>query len=151
MENLGIQGKVTIITGASSGIGRATALSFARERAKLLLVSRNKSNLTEIAKEVENIGAEAAVFAADITKEVQIKKIINYALERFDGIDIIINSAGIIATGTIETTTLEDWDYMMNINLRSIFLLTQLALPSLIERKGNIVNVSIVTGIRAFP
>jgi NAD(P)-dependent dehydrogenase (short-subunit alcohol dehydrogenase family) len=72
-------------------------------------------------------------------------------MDRFGGIDILVNAAGIIASGTIENTLLADWDYMMDINLRSVFHLMQLALPSLIEREGNIVTVSSVTGLRAFP
>jgi NAD(P)-dependent dehydrogenase (short-subunit alcohol dehydrogenase family) len=72
-------------------------------------------------------------------------------LSDFGGIDVLVNAAGIIANGTIENTSLADYDLMMNINVRSLFQLTQLALPSIIERKGNIVNVSSVTGLRAFP
>ena len=71
--------------------------------------------------------------------------------KRFGGIDVLVNTAGIIGNGTIENTTLEQWDTMMDVNLRSIFRLTQLALPSIIDRKGNIVNLSSVTGIRSFP
>ncbi len=151
MEGFNIKEKVTIITGASSGIGKATAFCFAREKAKLMLVSRNEQALKEIANSARQIGAEVEIFPADITDEQQVKECIDKTIETFGGIDIMVNSAGIIASGTIENTTLAEWDYMMNINLRSIFLLTQLALPSLIERKGNIVNVSSVTGIRAFP
>ncbi len=151
MEGFDIKGKVTLITGASSGIGQATAFCFSREKAKLMLVSRNEKALKDIAKSVHQIGTEVEVFPADITDEQQVKKSIDKTLETYGGIDIMVNSAGIIASGTIENTTLSDWDYMMNINLRSILLLTQLGLPSLIERKGNIVNVSSVTGLRAFP
>ena len=151
MEGFDIKDKVALITGASSGIGKATAFCFAREKAKLMLVSRNEQALKEIANSARQIGAEVEIFPADITDKQQVKECIDKTMETFGGIDIMVNSAGIIASGTIENTTLAEWDYMMNINLRSIFLLTQLALPSLIERKGNIVNVSSVTGIRAFP
>ena len=151
MEGFDIKDKVALITGASSGIGKATAFCFAREKAKLMLVSRNEQALKEIANSARQIGAEVEIFPADITDEQQVKECIDKTMETFGGIDIMVNSAGIIASGTIENTTPAEWDYMMNINLRSIFLLTQLALPSLIERKGNIVNVSSVTGIRAFP
>jgi len=151
MRDFDIKDKVAIITGASSGIGKATAFSFAREKARLMLVSRNEGALKEIAESARQLGAEVEISPADITEESQIKSCIDKTIETFGGIDIMINSAGIIASGTIENTSLVDWDYMMNINLRSIFLLTQLALPSLIERKGNIVNVSSVTGLRAFP
>jgi len=151
MENFDIKDKIALITGASSGIGKATAFCFAKEKAKLMLVARNKNALQEMANSARSLGAKVEIFPADITVEDQVKQCIDTTLKIYSGIDIIVNSAGIIANGTIENTTLEDWDYMMNINLRSIFLLTQLALPALIERKGNIVNVSSVTGLRAFP
>ena len=73
------------------------------------------------------------------------------AIGAFGGIDVLVNAAGHISTGTIENTSLEAWDDMMNINVRAAFQLMQKALPSLIERRGNIVNVSSVTGLRAFP
>ena len=151
MEGFDIEGKVTLITGASSGIGKATAFCFAREKAKLMLVSRSEPVLNDIATSIRNWGTAVEIFSADITDEQQVKKCIDKTIQTYGGIDIMVNSAGIIASGTIENTSLVDWDYMMNINLRSIFLLTQLALPSLIERKGTVVNVSSVTGLRAFP
>lgn len=151
MEGFDIKNKVAIITGASSGIGKATAFCFAREKAQLMLVARNEQALKDIATSIRQTGTAVEIFPTDITDEQQVKECIDKTLETYRGIDIIVNSAGIIASGTIENTTPTDWDYMMNINLRSIFLLTQLALPSLIERKGNIVNVSSVTGLRAFP
>jgi NAD(P)-dependent dehydrogenase (short-subunit alcohol dehydrogenase family) len=151
MEGFDIKDKIALITGASSGIGKATAFCFAREQAKLMLVSRHESSLHDIANSIRETAAIVKIFPADITDQQQVRQCIDKTLETFGGIDIMVNSAGIIASGTIENTTLAGWDYMMNINLRSIFLLTQLALPSLIERKGNIVNVSSVTGLRAFP
>ncbi len=151
MEGFDINDKVTLITGASSGIGKAVVHCFAREKAKLMLVARNRKALQEVANSTREFGTEVAIFPADITNEEHVKQCVDATIKKYGGFDIMVNSAGIIANGTIENTTLEDWDYMMNINLRSIFLLTQLALPSLIERKGNIVNVSSVTGLRAFP
>lgn len=151
MEGFDIQGKVALITGATSGIGKATALCFAREKARLMLVSRNEKLLNYVASLVGELGTTVAIFPADITDEAQVRQCIDSTLKSYGGIDILVNNAGIIASGTIENTRLEDWDYMMNVNLRSIFLLVQLSLPSLIKRKGNIVNVSSVTGLRAFP
>ncbi|MFZ5518618.1 MAG: glucose 1-dehydrogenase [Candidatus Zhuqueibacterota bacterium] len=151
MKEFGIQGKVAIVTGATSGIGKATAFSFAREGARLALVARNVSALKDVASSIRELGAQVEIFPTDVTKEDQVERCLNGVVSHFGGVDILINSAGIIANGTIENTRLADWDYMMNINLRSIFQLTQLALPYLIERKGNVVNVSSVTGLRAFP
>ena len=86
-----------------------------------------------------------------MTKEKDRQKLINAALENFAGIDILVNAAGIIANGTIENTTESQWDEMFDINLKSTFRMIQLAMPHLIKQKGNVVNVSSVTGIRAFP
>lgn len=146
-----MEGIVTLITGASSGIGRASALKFASEGAKVVLVARSEEKLIEVLQKIETMGGEAKVIPADVTKEAEIEIIVRETVQTFGGLDVLVNAAGIIATGTIETIKLEDWDYMMNINVRAPFYLIQRAMPYLIERKGNIVNISSVTGIRAFP
>jgi NAD(P)-dependent dehydrogenase (short-subunit alcohol dehydrogenase family) len=143
--------KVALITGASSGIGRATALKFASEGAKVAIVARSVDKLAGVVETIEANGGEAKAIAADVTREADIERVVRETVQAFGGIDVVVNAAGIIATGTIENTGLEDWDYMMNLNVRAPFYLIQCAMPHLIERKGNIVNVSSVTGVRAFP
>jgi NAD(P)-dependent dehydrogenase (short-subunit alcohol dehydrogenase family) len=88
---------------------------------------------------------------ADLARGGSVDLALTRTIEVLGGIDILVNAAGHISNGTIQTTTTEAWDAMLDINLRSVFLLMQKALPSLIERRGNIVNVSSVTGLRAFP
>ena len=151
MKDLGFENKVVLITGASSGIGKETSFCFGNEKAKLMLVARDKTRLEDVAVKIKNNRGEAEIFPADITDQNKMKQCVNKTIKIYGGIDILVNAAGIIANGTIENTKIEDWDYMMDINLRAVFNLTQLVLPSLIERKGNIVNVSSVTGLRAFP
>jgi NAD(P)-dependent dehydrogenase (short-subunit alcohol dehydrogenase family) len=141
--------KVFIVTGASSGIGKSTALMAIERGAKVSLVSRNKAILQACCSALAKDSYE--IIPADLTKEEDRKNIIEQTIKRFGGIDVLVNAAGIIGNGTIENTELDFWDNMMDVNLRSLFRLTQLALPSIIERKGNIVNVSSVTGVRAFP
>ena len=138
-------GKVAIVTGATSGIGMATALRFAEQGARVAAVGRKKDVLSQIAR--KNI----QTYAVDLLREDETAAFVARVLDDFGGIDVLVNAAGIIANGTIENTTLADYDLMMNINVRSVFQLTQLALPSIIDRKGNIVIVSSVTGLRAFP
>lgn len=146
-----MEGKVALITGASSGIGKATAFKFASEGAKVALVARRGDILAEGARAIAADGGEAKAIVADVTKETEIERLVREVAQVFGGIDVLVNAAGIIATGTIETTTLEDWDYIMNVNVRGPFYLIQCAMPYLIERQGNIVNVSSVNGMRAFP
>jgi NAD(P)-dependent dehydrogenase (short-subunit alcohol dehydrogenase family) len=138
-------GKVAIVTGATSGIGMATARKFAEQGGKVAAAGRKKDVLAKIA--APNI----RTYAVDLLNEPETAAFVQNVLNDFGRIDVLVNAAGIIASGTIENTTLSDYDLMMNINVRSVFQLTQLALPSIIERKGNIVNVSSVTGLRAFP
>jgi NAD(P)-dependent dehydrogenase (short-subunit alcohol dehydrogenase family) len=141
--------KVFIVTGASSGIGRATSRMAADRGASVVCVSRRRSVLETLGPDLP--ASRIHLIAADVTKESDREGIVEGALARFGGIDVLVNAAGIIANGTVENTTLEQWDAMFDINLRSLFRLTQLALPSLLARKGNIVHVSSVTGLRAFP
>ena len=146
-----MKGKVALVTGASSGIGQAVAVKFATEGAQVALVARNADKLAEVGREVQDKGGQPKIIAADVSQEADIERVVRETAEAFGGIDVLVNAAGIIANGTIENTQLKDWDYMFGLNVRGPFYLIQRALPYLIERKGNIVNVSSVTGVRAFP
>jgi NAD(P)-dependent dehydrogenase (short-subunit alcohol dehydrogenase family) len=139
------EGKVAIVTGATSGIGMATTRKFVEQGGKVAAVGRKKEVLSKIA------GPNVKTYSVDLLNEHETATFVQNVRADLGGIDVLVNAAGIIANGTIENTTLADYDLMMNINVRSLFLLTQLALPSIIERKGNVVNVSSVTGLRAFP
>ena len=151
MRDLGIRDRVAIVTGASSGIGRATAVAFAREGAKVALLARDEARLHDTARDVKRAGGEALVLPTDVTVPEQCERAVRATVDRWGGIDILVNAAGIIASGTIEDTSLEQWDRMFNINVRAVFYLMRLCAPYLIERKGAVVNVSSVTGLRAFP
>jgi NAD(P)-dependent dehydrogenase (short-subunit alcohol dehydrogenase family) len=143
--------KVALITGASSGIGRATALLFARNGVNVVAIGRNEGELGSLRDEAKDSKGSLRVHLADVTETSQVDRLIIETVEHFGQIDVLVNSAGIIKTGSIEDTTLDDWDKMMNINARSVFYIMQKALPHLESTKGSIVNVSSVTGIRAFP
>ena len=146
-----MQNKTVIVTGASSGIGRATALKFASQGASVALVARSAHRLAEVVDAIAASGGQAKAIAADVTLEADVERVVRETVAAFGGIDVLVNAAGIIASGTIEDTTLQDWDYMMNVNVRAPFYLIQCAMPYLVERQGNVVNVSSVTGPRAFP
>lgn len=143
--------KNLLITGATSGIGKATALRFAEAGASIAAVGRNEAALLELQKEIEAQSGQFLGIRADLSLEEGSALAVAKTVEHFGGIDVLINAAGHLSSGTIESTSLEAWDAMLGINLRAPFMLMQQALPSIIERRGNIVNVSSVTGLRAFP
>lgn len=149
--DLGLTDKVAIVTGASSGIGRATARLLGREGGRVALVARDEPRLSEVADEIAEQGGNPLILPADIVDTGVCDQVIAQTVAEFGRLDFLINSAGIIQTGTIENTTLEDWDRMMAINLRSVFYLMQRSLPHLIPTRGVIVNVSSVNGVRSFP
>lgn len=146
-----MQGKVVIVTGASSGIGRAAAQLFAGRGSTVVAVGRNEKELAALATGVKSKTGSVRIHLADMTEMSQLERIASETIYNHGQIDVLVNAAGIIKTGNIETTTLDDWDKMFHINLRSVFALSQKCLPHLIETKGNIVNVSSVAGTRSFP
>jgi NAD(P)-dependent dehydrogenase (short-subunit alcohol dehydrogenase family) len=114
-------------------------------------VGRKAEALSDLERKISETGAEVLTIQADLSTVQEAERAVKHGLEVFGGIDILVNAAGHLSNGTIENTSLESWDDMMNVNVRAVFQLMQKALPSLIERRGNIVNVSSVTGLRAFP
>ena len=142
--------KKVLVTGASSGIGRATAERFLSEGDNVALVSRREGALQDAASRAPGAG-KAFTIAADLSDERQSESCLAQAIEMMGGLDVLVNSAGILKAGRIEDTSLELWDEMMNINLRSVFYLMKLSVPHLERSRGNIVNVSSVTGPRSFP
>ena len=146
-----MQGKVCIITGASSGIGRAAAQLFAENGATVVALGRNEKELKSLGEETQTVNGKLKLQLADVLEITQVEKVINDCIETFGQIDVLVNGAGIILNGSIENTALDDWDKMMNINLRAVFYLMQKCVPYLEKTKGNIVNISSVAGLRAFP
>lgn len=151
LESQEFLGKNLFITGATSGIGRATALRFAQGGANVAAVGRDQTALEDLSQALRFLDVRCVMISADLAQDNSVDVALAKGIDALGGIDILVNAAGHISNGTIETTTTEAWDAMLDINLRSVFLLMQKALPSLIERGGNIVNVSSVTGLRAFP
>jgi NAD(P)-dependent dehydrogenase (short-subunit alcohol dehydrogenase family) len=140
-----------VVTGATSGIGRAVALRFARARAAILAVGRNEAALAEVAAAIAQDGGTAVTLAADVTAANAPAAIVRIAIERLGGITTLVNAAGIIGSGAVDTTTDDQWDAMMDINARAPFRLMRAASSALAQAQGSVVNVSSVTGLRAFP
>ena len=151
MNERQFNGKVAFVTGATSGIGQACAIAFAKEGAKVVCVGRKAEALQDVERKIRELGGEALTISSDLSHENEAQRVVGDAIRAFGGIDVLVNAAGHLNNGTIENTSLEAWDEMMNVNVRAPFQLMQKALPSLIERRGNVVNVSSVTGLRAFP
>lgn len=143
--------QIVVVTGATSGIGRAAAARFGRDGAAVLAVGRKAPALAEVAQEVNQAGGRCVPFEADVTAPDAPDAIIAKTIESFGGLTTLVNAAGIIATGTVENTGDGGWDEMLDINLRAPFRLMRAAAPHLVISRGSVVNVSSVTGLRAFP
>ncbi len=145
-----LKNKVVLITGATSGIGLEAARKFAEQKAKILITGRNIEKLKQLQKELTLL-TKSHYIQGDLTNQTFRNELIDFTINKFSGLDVLINSAGIIGSGTIENTSMDEFDKMMDINLRSIFHLIQISIPHLNKTKGNIVNVSSITGVRSFP
>ncbi|VVD02695.1 unnamed protein product [Leptidea sinapis] len=141
------ESKVVIVTGASSGIGAAIAIAFAKENANVVLVGRNKERLNKVANECEVGVGKKLIIQADLTKDEDVERIVRTVVENYDKIDILVNSAGILRQTTLgDNNMMNVFDEVIRTNLRSMINLTRLTSSHLIRSKGNIVNVSSVGG-----
>ncbi|XP_030373895.1 uncharacterized protein LOC115623616 [Scaptodrosophila lebanonensis] len=144
--------KVIIVTGASSGIGAAAATHLANLGGLLVIVGRNAARLKETADKIIAAGGTAPLqLQVDMNKDAEVEQIVSATLAKYGRIDVLVNNAGILELGSIENTSLEQYDHVMNTNVRAVYQLTMLATPELVKTKGNIVNISSVNGIRSFP
>ncbi|MFN8062256.1 MAG: glucose 1-dehydrogenase [Vicinamibacterales bacterium] len=142
--------KAIIVTGATSGIGRRVALRFVSDGANVVGVGRDAQALAEVAGACEGPGTFKAC-AADITDTDAARRVVAFAIGAHGRLDVLVNAAGLIATGSIENTSDETWDKVMALNVEAPFRLMRAAVPHLLETKGCIVNVSSVNGMRVFP
>jgi len=157
---MSLSGKRAVVTGGSSGIGRACALALGERGARVAVVGRRRDELDATVGRLaalKNLSADpsrearARAVVADLADERERERCVQEAVAFLGGLDILVNAAGILEGGSIESTTVAQWDRTMEINLRAIFHLTRLALPHLAAAKGNIVNLSSVAGPRAYP
>src|ERR1051326_330385 len=142
--------KTIVVTGATSGIGRAAAEAFARAGGAVVLVGRNESALQEVGALIKDTGGRSTACPADVTGADAADRIVRAALDLGGTVDVLVNAAGIIASGTLEATTDALWDSMIAVNLTAPFRLMRAAAPHLAARKGSVVNVSSVNGLRSF-
>ncbi|XP_077996040.1 3-oxoacyl-[acyl-carrier-protein] reductase FabG-like [Glandiceps talaboti] len=147
-----IREKVVLITGASSGIGAGTATHFALLGSFLTLCGRNKENLEKVRRECEANGLpedKILLIQGDFSDDDYCRSVIEKTIGKFGRLDVLVNNAGIGAGGSIEETSLKQYDVIMNTNMRAVYHLTMLAVPHLIKTQGSIVNVSSLNGMRA--
>lgn len=137
----------SIVTGASSGIGEATAQKLAEEGSNLVLASRSIDQLEDLAKRLkEKHGVEAVAVETDITEKEQVEEMIDTAVKAFDGIDIVVNNAGVGLGGDVESMSDEDYHTMMDVNCDGMFFTARAALPHLKESDGNLIFLGSIAG-----
>jgi 3-oxoacyl-[acyl-carrier protein] reductase len=156
MENQALKGKCAVVTGASSGIGRAIAIALAREGAGVVIASRGKSGkkdaLLAIREEIQASGGKALAVKADVSREENVKRLVEKAVEEFGRVDILVNNAAIFPHyhSYLVDYPVETWDQTMAINLRGPFLCLKAVLPGMIkQRSGCIINISSIAAVRA--
>jgi len=146
-----LQGQAVLITGASSGLGRASALAFARAGADVALLARSERDLQAVADEVEKLGRRALVLPTDLSNEAAILSTVEQAVASFGRVDVLLNNAGTDVPGPVTEVSANDWDLVLNVNLRAPFLLAKAVFPAMqTQGHGTIINVSSVAGKRGW-
>ena len=147
-----LDGKTALVTGAGRGLGKAIALGLSQAGAKVALAARTTEQLEEAAHEISKAGGEVIAVSTDVTESASVEKFVKQAADVFGGIQIVVNNAGIERAKPLLKCTQEDWDRVMEVNLRGVFLVTRTAGPHLIENKwGRVLNMASVGGTIAGP
>ena len=147
-----IQGKVIVITGASSGLGEATARRLSAEGATVVLGARRADRLQRLTKEFEAKGGKSLAVTVDVTDKTQVKKLVDSAVESFGRIDVLINNAGVMPLSPLEKLKVDEWDHMIDVNIKGVLYGIAAALPHMKRQKaGHIINVSSVAGHKVGP
>ena len=142
MEINRFQGKVALITGAASGIGKATAFRLGEEGAKLMICDLNESGLKEVSSKLKGQGIDNDSYTFDVSEPKACRASVEKTVERFGKLDVLCNIAGYTQLKHLADISVEDWHKMIDVNLSSVFYMSQAAMPHLITTKGNIVNMS---------
>jgi 3-oxoacyl-[acyl-carrier protein] reductase len=147
-----LKGKIALVTGSSRGIGRSIALELAGSGAHVVLAARNRALLEEVEEEARGLGANATAVPTDISDEHEIRRLFKTIGDGWGGLDILVNNAGIGMFGELVDFSMEDFDKIVQVNLRGLYLCCQEAVRLMIPAKsGYIINISSIQGIRAYP
>jgi NADP-dependent 3-hydroxy acid dehydrogenase YdfG len=150
MEN-NIKDKVVVITGASSGMGEAAAKHLAELGAVVVLGARRSERIEKLAKEIEGNGGKALAIATDVTKRDQVKKVVDSAVEKFGRVDVILNNAGIMPLSPMDRLNVDEWDQMVDVNIKGVLNGIAAVLPHMKKQKsGHIINTASVAGHKIF-
>lgn len=145
-----LNGKIAVVTGASSGLGKDAAIAYAKAGADIALLARRMDKLETVAEEIRNLGRKALPVVCDVSNEESVKQAIDCVLKEFSHIDILLNNAGIAVRGGVHQLSEEDWQKGMDINVKGIFLVSKYVVPGMIKQEyGKIVNISSINGIIA--
>ena len=146
-----IKGKVIVITGASSGMGEAAAKHLSALGATVVLGARRADRIEKLAKEIVDDGGKALAFAVDVTQRDQVKKLVDATVEQFGRVDVLLNNAGIMPLSLVESLHVDEWDKMIDVNLKGVLNGIAAVLPYMKEQKsGQIINTSSVAGHKVF-
>ncbi|MEQ9618566.1 MAG: SDR family oxidoreductase [Deltaproteobacteria bacterium] len=147
-----LKDKVALITGGSLGLGKATALLFAEEGAKVVITGRTEKTLQAVVEEAKKKGLDMDYLVSDVSKESDCKEAADYTINKYGKIDILFNNAGILFTGSTHETETEAWENIFNINVKGTFFMSKFTIPHMLEKGyGCIVNNSSVLGLKAVP
>ncbi|MEH7298731.1 SDR family oxidoreductase [Neobacillus drentensis] len=147
-----LNNKVIIITGASSGIGRSTAKKLAQEGAKVVLAARREERLVELAEEIKSMGGSAIYRVTDVTSRKNVEELVSFTLETYGQIDVLFNNAGIMPLSYMKNGRVEEWDQMIDVNIKGVLHGVGAILPHMLERNsGHIITTSSVAGHGIFP
>lgn len=147
-----IKDKVVIITGASSGIGEATAKELASKGAKVVLAARREDRLAELQKEIKSGGGEAVYKVTEVTSRQQMEELAAYALKEFGKIDVLVNNAGLMPQSFIAENKVDEWDRMVDVNIKGVLYAISAIVPSMRKNKsGHVINISSIAGHKVFP
>lgn len=147
-----IDAKVIIITGASSGIGEATAKLLAGQGAILMLAARREERLKKLVQEIETSGGRASYQVTDVTKREALKELVEATTKKYDRLDVLINNAGLMPLSPLDALKVDEWDRMVDVNIKGVLYAIAAALPVMRkQKKGHIVNLASIAGIKVFP
>lgn len=149
---MSIEGKVVIITGASSGIGEATAKELGANGAKLILAARREENLKSLQNKLQKEGVDVTYKTADVTSNEQMEQLAQFTLDKYGQIDVIINNAGLMPLANLNKKKVDEWNTMIDVNIKGVLYGIGAVLPHMRERKsGHIINISSVAGHEVMP